>query len=63
MKAKYAREIRRGIMMARDVLARRRVERGISYEPNLEERAYGRTIIAARSRTRRPPRGKSGGSR
>ncbi len=71
MRTRHAREIRRGIQTARDVIARRRQRPshmtpfGTRHSPEMPlwERAYRREIDAmARDGRIRPPRGPSGGS-
>jgi len=65
MKARYAREIRAGIQLARDVIARRRVRPRFTHQMNdpyqpLLQRAYGRELTAMVLDGRiRPPRGHS----
>lgn len=64
MRARHAREIRRGILLARMVIARKRVGPRSVWGDTLWEIAYIREMAAAARDGRiRPPRGPSGVSR
>lgn len=72
MRAKHAREIRRGLQIAKGVIARRRQQPrnmtpfGTRHSPPMPlwEQAYHREFTRAAQDGRiRPPRGPSGGSR